>query len=180
MTRPSRLMPRFVARPVNWWQRALAYVALMGFVVGYAWAIWRWPLPVLGLSVAVVLAAVVENRRWRAHLRGIAESRKGESICTFVQALPVRELDTWVVRAVFEELQDHMRDGYPAFPLRPSDRLFDDLKVDPEDLEEQLVVRIAQRTSRSLMDSRANPYYGKVTTVEGLVRFFCAQAKGAT
>jgi hypothetical protein len=113
-------------------------------------------------------------------LRTIGESRAGDSICTFVRALAIRELDTWVVRAVFEQLQNHLRDSYAQFPLRPSDHLFEDLRIDPDDLDEELLGQIAQRSGRSLSDCRANPYHGKVATVEDLIRFLCAQPKNAT
>jgi hypothetical protein len=49
--------------------------------------------------------------------------------------------------------------------------------VDAEDLDDVLAAEIAQRTGRSLSGSENNPYYGKVVTVEDLIRFFCAQPK---
>ena len=94
-------------------------------------------------------------------------------------ALPVRELDTLVVRAVFEEVRNHITaDGGIPVPLRPSDRLADDLRIDPDDLDD-LAHQIAQRSGRKRGESTANPYYDKVATVEDLIRFFCAQPKDA-
>ena len=118
-------------------------------------------------------------RSERSRLRALASSRPGESICTFVRELPVRELDPWVVRAVFEQLQSHLQGECRSFPLRPTDRFVEDLHVDPDDLDDDLLEQAAQRTGRLLTDLRANPYYGKVHTVEDLIRFLCEQPRQA-
>jgi len=170
-------MPPFVA---PWRRQVIGYAALAVLAGSYVWLIWRHPLLILGASVAIMLVSVVQNSRRRTRLRTTRESRAEESICTFVRALSIREFDTWVVRAVFEQLQNDLRDCCERFPLRPSDRLLEDLRIDPDDLDEVLVWQIAQRSGRSLSDCRANPYYGSVVTIEDLIRFFCAQPKSAT
>jgi hypothetical protein len=179
MQSPSRLMPPFVAPTVKWWRRIIGSIALAGLVIWYAWMIWKRPIPSLGTIAVFTVVVVIEEHRFRAHLREVAGTRKGESICSYARALPVRELDSWVVRAVFEQLQALILGRCPSFPIRPSDRLYKDLKVDPDDVDWQLAVEIAQRTGRSLRDCRANPFYGKVVTVEDMIRFFCAQQERA-
>lgn len=182
MASPSRLMPAFVeSPPIQSWRRGIGYGVLVAMAGGYVWLIWRWPLPTLAASIGLAVVSLVQSRRLKNRLQTLAEARGGESICTFARTIPVRELDSWVVRAVFEQLQKHLTlvHDFKAFPLRPSDRLFEDLKIDPDDLDEELVEEIAQRTSRSLNDCRVNPYYGKVVTIEDLVRFFCAQPRVA-
>ena len=180
MSRPSRLMPPLVPPPAALWKRALAFsfLAMLGGTV--LWLLWNWPLPTLGLILLVAAVSAFQNRRRRRHLHALAESREQDSICTFVRSLPIRTLDPWVVRAVFEQLQDYLRDSQAAFPLRPADRLVEDLRIDMDDLDEALIWNIARRSGRSLRDSRVNPHYGQVTTVEGLIWFFCAQPKSAT
>jgi hypothetical protein len=81
-----------------------------------------------------------------------------------------REVDTWVIRAVFESLQPYCRFGRGTLPLRPTDDLDGDLRMDPVDLED-LAVGIAHRTGRSLEDGVKNPLYGSVKTASDLVMF---------
>jgi hypothetical protein len=184
MTRPSRVMPAFVPQTVvvSLWGRGLQFLLAVTALGCLFWAVWVAPIIVVAAFSAVALigfVAKLDERRCREHLRSIAESRLGESICTFARALPVRQLDTWVVRAVFEQLQSRLGRFYQKFPIRASDRLAEDLLV-PEDADEELLLEIAQRAGRSAADLERNPYFGKVSTVEELVRFFCAQARGRT
>lgn len=125
--------------------------------------------------VAIAVYNVREGRR----LAALAAVRPGESICSFARALPVRDLDTWVVRATFEQLQAHLPGLHAAFPVRPSDRLVADLGIDPDDLED-IAFQVATRAGRSMDGGPANPYYNKVTTVEDLINFLCAQPNGTT
>jgi hypothetical protein len=173
-------MPPTVKPADAWWKRALAYAVLAMLVGTYLWLLSKWPLAMIAIVLFVVVVSAFQNHRRHVHLRTVVESREQESICTFVRSLPIRTLDPWVVRAVFEQLQDYLRDSHVAFPLRPSDRLVKDLRIDPDDLDEILIWDIARRSGRSLSNLRANPHYGQVITVEALIRFFCAQPKGAT
>jgi len=180
MAQPSRLMPAFMPTPqrVAWWWRAVGFALVVVGIGCFAWAVSMKPLVVLGSVAAVVLLGASLERWDRMRLRAIAQSRPGESICTYSRALPIRELDAWLVRAVFEQLQPYLPNGQSSFPIRPADRLVEDLRVDSDDLDDVLAPEIAQRTGRSLADCTKNPYYGKVVTVEDLIRFFCAQPKG--
>ena len=72
-----------------------------------------------------------------------------------------------------------MKSEYPSFPLRPTDRLWADLRLDSDDLDLDLAQEIAERTGCSVADTRRNPYYGKVITVADVVAFFRAQAMRA-
>jgi hypothetical protein len=179
MSRPSRLMPAWAPRPVRWPLRLVGYLLAATLVGWYVWLVWRWPIPTSLASAGLVVATVVYNVRERRRVAALAVLRPDESICSFARALPIRELDTWVVRATFEQLQAHLQGFHVGFPVRPSDRLVADLKIDPEDLED-LAVEIATRTGRTMEGCPANPYYDKVTTVEDLINFLCAQPKGAT
>ena len=179
MVQPSRRMPPFVAEPVTWVWKLIGYAVLAGLAGGYAWLLWDRPLFTLGVSGTVFGAFALAVAYSRKQFRAVATARGAESLCTFTRALPVRELDTWVIRAVFEQLQGYLQGEYPSFPLRPSDRLVEDLKIDTEDLDDLLVIEIGQRTGRDFTTTEGNPYYGKVQTVEDLIRFVCAQPKRA-
>jgi hypothetical protein len=112
----------------------------------------------------------------RFGIRTLVESRDGESICEFARSFERHRVDTWVVRAVYEQLQEYLG-GIPSVPILAIDRLKYDLPIDMEDLEMDLIAEISQRTGRSLSNTTSNPYYEKVKTVEDLVLFFNAQPK---
>lgn len=133
----------------------------------------RFPLLLAPIG-AVTLTTITLNVGQRRYLARLAEDRQGESICSFARSFDGRAVDTWVIRAVFEELRLYCRFGRQELPLRPSDELNHDLGIDPEDLED-LVVEIAFRAGRSLDDSVNNADDGNVVTVSDLVRFLVNQ-----
>ena len=168
-------MPPAKARAIG----PLGWVILALLATGYAYAAWRKPLIVFIGTGLLVVWAVIARLRMKHRLRSLASGRAGESIGSFAQEFDRRTVDTWVVRAVYEEIQRHLASEYPSFPVRPSDRLTGDLLVDEDDLEDDLARTIAERAGRSLSQMTENPYYGRVNTVEDLVGFFCAQPRGA-
>jgi hypothetical protein len=151
------------------------YVAAMGFVVVYVsamgYAIWHDPWKMLFVFSCVAVFCVAGTIISRRRERRVAASRPGESICTFARSFDCRATDTWIIRAVYEKLQP-----YVAFPLRADDHLHDDLRVDPEDLQDT-VEEIAVLVSRPLQNYEKNPLYGKVETLTDLVSFFSHQEK---
>ena len=110
----------------------------------------------VGLVAAYVIGRlfVVERR-----LQVMAARRQGESICTFVRAFDCRAFDTWVLRATYEQLT-----AYVGFPVRPDDRLVEDLTIDSEDLND-LAEEIGGAAGRSMEDTADNPWFGQVNTV---------------
>ena len=109
-----------------------------------------------------------EHRR----LRRLASDRQNENICDFVRKFDWRRTDTWVLRAVYEELSRHLAVDRRSLPIRADDYLWEDgLGIDSEDLDD-LALAIAARAGRSLDDTRKNPFYGgKVQTIRDLVAF---------
>jgi hypothetical protein len=173
MVRASRLMPQLVPRRAS---RLALFVVVSGASAGYVSLLWHFPVATSLVSAAIVVWTIAANRRWRRHLAAMAASREDEGICSFVRALPIRGLDTWVVRATFEEIQGYLQHGPQGFPLRPSDRLVEDLDIDPEDLED-IAVTIADRAGRTWEGYQANPHYAGMTTAEDLIEFLSAQPK---
>jgi hypothetical protein len=177
MRMPSRRMPK-LAQPGR---SAGAVVALAAFVAFVAYFGYRAFSASPWLSAAVVLSVAwgvsLAARRRKRRLAALAAERTGESICEFARSFNSREVDTWVVRAVYEQLQSYLAPMQPGFPVRGSDRLVKGLLEDPDDLDLSLVNEIAERTGRSLEQAESNPLFGKVYTVHDLVLFFNAQPK---
>ena len=104
----------------------------------------------LVVVAVVILILLCRDRR----VSKIQRDRTGESICTFARSFNCRETDTWIVRAVFEEL------SVVGYPVRRDDR-FEDLGFVGDDLDE-LVETIASRAGRSL-DSAGVVHLGTVS-----------------
>lgn len=175
MRKPSRFMPHYVPEQTGIFGWSLLLVLLLPpfIMLGYAFHAFPW---ITGTVVLVgVIATVIANRNFKARLVALATVRRSDSICSFSRSFDTREVDTWVIRAVYEQLQNYLSSAYPDFPIRADDRLIDGLSIDAEDLDMDLVSEIAERTGRSLENAKSNPYYQQVHTVRDLVLFFNAQ-----
>lgn len=133
-------------------------------------------IALLLLSAGFLLARRAARRN-EVRLRRLAKAREGESICEFAREFDARSVDTWIVRAVYEQIQGQLQHVHPVFPVRSTDRLKEDLHLDDDDLDMDIAMQIEQRTGRSLGQTNANPHFGKVKTVGDLVFFFQAQPK---
>lgn len=179
MRTPSRRMPPLEP------QRGFATagrILLAMLAAGLVWVMWRAAEASPWLTAIIVCAAVLSTKfathRRRRRMRAWARARPGESICTFARSFDTRAVDTWVIRAVYEQLQAYLAPDHAGFPVRASDVLVKGLLDHADDLDLDLVFEIAQRTGRSLEQTDGNPMYGKVTTVRDLVMFFVAQPQG--
>ncbi len=126
---------------------------------------------VVSFLVLTLVFNVVHNRR----LRRIADKRYDENICTFAREFDRHLVDPWIIRAVYEGLQDYYS-NVPKFPFRATDDLLSDLVMDEEDLDD-LAEEIAIRIGRSMAAKSRNPLYGRVRTVRDLVMFYVSQPK---
>jgi hypothetical protein len=168
-------MPPYVHEPLTGLRRFLGAAFLLLLVGGYLWLLWNQPIPTGLVTLVVVVWSMMSSHRDRQSIHLIAERRTGESLCTFVRALPIRDLDTWVIRATYDGDRDYLSvTGNPNFPLRPSDGLVEDLKIDPDELDD-LATEVAKRAGRTPEWCGTNPYSGRVVSVEDLVKLVCAQ-----
>jgi hypothetical protein len=152
-----------------------ALVVITALLVAFAYLLWQHPIPVLCFVAFFGAISVIEAKRTKAQLSKLAEQRAGESICTFAREASCRTNDTWVVRAVYEQVQSYLGSEFQSFPLRWNDPFEKDLKIDIEDVEDVIASEVAERTGRNFSETAGNPMYAKVSTVGDLVLFFCAQ-----
>ncbi len=149
----------------------MLYAILSGILL---WLIWEYPFLLLLIPV-IYLVDRIRHKKNKKHLSRLLENRRNYSICEFARHFEYRKIDTFVIRAVYEQLQNHMQTE--TFPILPTDDIFADLKIDEEDFEYDIVAEIAQRAGRSLDNVKHNPYYGKASIVENLVYFFNEQPR---
>ena len=173
---PSRRMPTYSKESITPLAKAFLAALPLGLSVAiYHASIWHIAVAVVALATIWLIASQT-TKRDKAHRDQIASCRE-DSICTFARSFDYRHIDTWVIRAVFEELQEELGSEGRMFPIRAQDDLVKDLRIDPEDIDMSLAPAIAQRTGRTLQESGSNPYWGKVHSVADLVRFFNLQPK---
>lgn len=169
---PSRRLPPLPVQPPS---PLVKWECLGVLAAGVGMVLCLHPLGtviVLGIMVPVGWLAVIADRRQRRKLgEKLVLARRGDPLCRFVRDFDCRAVDTWLIRATFEEVQDayYGVTGYPI-PVRAADRWKEDLRIDGEDLED-IGQHVAARAGYSMDDTPGNPLHGKVKTVGDLVAF---------
>jgi hypothetical protein len=164
-------MTKFVRRRY-WWSWLV--LAILVFVPVHF--LLEHPVATGTVLLILICLTTIAHFGHRSRLQHLIQSRPGESICDFARHFERHSVDTWIVRAVYEEIQDYLGAKLKV-PIRAMDRLDKDLPIDKEDFEMDLAMQIAQRSGRSLDNTVENPYFGSVKTVEDVVLFFNAQPK---
>jgi hypothetical protein len=125
---------------------------------------------ILGLFILSFIWGYFEQPKIDAYFARLREERKNLSLCEFAREFDTHLVDTWIIRATYEEIQNCMCLDEPI-PLKASDDIFETLKLDSDDLDLDLIEILSQRTGRTLDDYEKNPLYGKVTNIRNLVLF---------
>ncbi|MEZ0260071.1 MAG: hypothetical protein ACAH80_03635, partial [Alphaproteobacteria bacterium] len=131
----------------------------------------RWQIKFsIACFFSILLFFFLELRDYsaRAKDKKLTAGREEETICTFARQLNCRETDTWIIRAVYEELSN-----YNGYSPRLDDRLVE-ICEHGDDID-WLVLDISERLGRPLKNTEQNPYFDKVTTVRDLILFFTQQ-----
>lgn len=182
MPKFSRWMPPLQPPPfgIGDWIAVVVIVALLAGFLGFVgWAVFLSPVCFGGAVLLFLSPWMLAARSSSRHDRRIANERTGEDIGTFARAFDRRTepFDALVVRATWDALQE-----YVTYPLRPTDRIFEDLCIDADDVFFGLLPDVAKRTGHSLANPQANPYFAKFgssheVTVGDLVKFVSWQPK---
>jgi len=97
---PSRRMPKAVERKAS----PLGWLVLCVFLGGLLYLFWSHP-PVMGIVFGILAISAVAGRNHARQMRQFAATRAGGGICEFAREFNAREIDTWIIRAVYEEVQ---------------------------------------------------------------------------
>ena len=170
MKKASRFMPKYIPKKASPVELAILFCVFILVSIFF---------PVF-LIIFVVLCVFIggwsyfEKPKIDNYFESLYNERKDLSICDFTCEFNPKEVDTWIIRATYEQLQKSLGTK-KLIPIKSSDHLFDDLMLDEDDLDLDLAEEIAQRTGRSLDNIEKNPHYGKVQTAKDLVLFFNKQ-----
>ena len=171
MKQASRFMPKYEPKKASKHALIAFFIITATIVIYQPWYL----LVIAGIALLVIVWTAIAQPKIERYFQNLCEERSGLSICEFAREFDPKVVDTWVIRAVYEQLQAALPTKKNV-PIKASDSLFDTLMLDEDDLDLDLVEEIAQRTSLSLEGYESNPYYGKVTTARNLVLFFNHQA----
>ena len=139
-------------------------------------------LHALGASLGLAGLALVSGVRTFAadyppRLRAaLAKARPADhAICRFARDFDYRAVDTWLIRATFEEVRSAcVIPRTPPVPVRAADRVRQDLGLDGDEVDE-IGAKVAARAGYSFAAYRSNPFHGKVETVGDIVSFLLHQ-----
>jgi len=168
----SRHLPPAPSYPI----RPLGWLFLACLAAGLIALIYHHPIATIGFLLFVTIGGWIASRIDTRRKLALAASRPGDPLCAFSRSIDLRSVDPWIVRAAFEELQPYFPEQARPFPIRPTDRLVDDLHIDPDDIED-IARDIAARAGYSLDHTEQNPLYAHVDTVGDLIQFFTHQPK---
>lgn len=153
---------------IGWLMVLVWIVSVISLVVRFPWA--------LGVIALLVIVGIHLQNVEKERRTALARERDGESLCTFVRSFDYRTIDTWILRAVYEELQSYFGTCPPIVPIRADDDIDRMLGIDPEELEYLLTV-IAYRCGRSIDVSPDEASLVRIQTVSDLVRFLTNQPR---
>lgn len=118
----------------------------------------------------VVLVAAVVSVVESVRFRRLARERAGLSICQFARSFDCRRVDTKIIRAAYEGLQEWAAGGVRDFPVMAADDIGKLYGMVGEDLDE-FAQELAQKSGRRWAGLEQNPLCGRVVTVRDLVLF---------
>ncbi len=149
-------MPSYAPAPLSWRQKVVAWtVAVVGIgtlSILVLRLLWEAPLLVSGGLGLVVLAGYLSHLADKKRMGKLRSDRLGTGICEFARSFDRRKVDTFVIRAVYEEMQELVGD----LPLRREDRPLADFALDEGEVAFDFPERVAARTGR-IYDPRTAP-----------------------
>lgn len=130
---------------------------------------------IVSIPFTYLVSIDADRQLW---FRSQSEIREGETICDFVRSIDYRNIDTHVIRAVYELLEPYyIYDKDKILPARADDSLWKDIKIDPDDIDMDLFYELLNVTGRVVDGMKKNPYYGKINTVKDLIMLINLQPK---
>lgn len=165
-------MPAYKPRRLSIWGKLF----LIALTLGYLFLVYQLPWSLILVGILFIFS-YINNKKYKRKILEIANSRPDYDIGNFAKSFDCRQVDTWIIRAVYEQTQKYLESIYPEFPLHPEDKIYEDIFQDPDDFEMDLVDEIAQRSGRSLDNIEKNPYSQKLETIRDVVLMFNEQPK---
>ncbi len=135
-------------------------------------------MKVLLIIIGIIVFLSVIGAIWNYYrMKKIALKRGEPDICSYARSFNYREVDTKIMREVFNHVQKWAGkyEGIP-FPVKAEDCFDKIYKMDPEDLDD-IYLDIAKKLGISIEHPEKNPLWNKIKTVKDLVLFLHNQPR---
>ncbi|MGB0834843.1 MAG: hypothetical protein ACPGR2_10020 [Psychrobium sp.] len=110
-------------------------------------------------------------------MKKLAIDRGESNICEYARSFDFRNVDTKIMREVWNELQLYLgKYNNKPFPIKAEDTFEHTYKIDSDDLDE-IYWSVADRLNISTEQPENNPYFEKVTNVKNLILFLNNQPR---
>jgi len=110
-------------------------------------------------------------------MKKVATERGNPNICEYARSFDYRNVDTKIMREVWNEVQLNLGNynGKP-FPVKADDMFEKTYSMHPDDLDD-IYWSVADRLGIDTEEPENNPYFNKVTSVKNLVLFLHNQPR---
>ena len=156
-------------------RRSIPLILAILFVLYLCMWIWHEPI-FMPIILLIIFLSWVSGYSYVKKMKEkrlmMAAKREGCDIGTFAKSFDYRKIDTWIIRAVYEELHKFVSTKKIQLPILATDHLKEDLNIDEDMLDDIIMEKIAQRTGRTFEDCEKNPYFDNLNTVSDLVGYF--------
>jgi len=168
MRKPSNQMPQYEVPKMKWYFVVIAWIFLILYLGSIAYKAYddiAFRYVILMFIVLILVLSGVGVEKYKKSKR----SRKEWNIGKFAKEFNLKEVDTWVVRAVYEAVYDEVE-----IPIKADDDIDKDLGIDMGDLGfDEILINVSQRTGRVLTEnSVGHDDIKNIITVRDLVEFF--------
>ena len=128
---------------------------------------------VLILILVTVIWMIIDHQR----MKKIAVERGDPNICEYARSFDYRNVDTKIMREVWNELQLNLGNynGKP-FPIKAEDIFKETYHLDPDDLDD-IYLSVADCLGIDTANPQSNPYFNQVNNVKNLVLFLHNQPR---
>ncbi|BBM00194.1 hypothetical protein [Microbulbifer sp. GL-2] len=125
------------------------------------------------LLFSVVIYAVINHIK----MKKLSRERGKANICQYVKSFDCRNVDTKIMREVWNEVQLYLGNlnGKP-FPILANDMFEGTYNMHPDDLDD-IYWAVADRLGIDTGNPEQNPYFNQVTSVKNLVLFLNHQPR---
>lgn len=128
---------------------------------------------IIGIFILFTILVALDHRR----MKRIAIKRGKPDICTYARSFDYRNIDTRIMREVYNLVQEWAGkfDEIP-FPVQADDSFDEIYRMDPDNIDE-IYFEVTEKLGISKENAEANRYYDRVETVKDLVLFLNEQSK---
>lgn len=132
-------------------------------------------------TLLIICASVLVIVIWMTfdhyRMKKVATERGNPNICEYARSFDYKNVDTKIIREVWNEVQLNLRSyNEKPFPVKADDLFEEKYNLHPDDLDD-IYWSVADRLGIDTEKPENNPYFNKVTSVKNLALFLHNQPR---